>query len=60
MHIATCFDLASSTGYSLNHTVDTSSTVHILGSQKSLHLKIQVKLLQYCCLNVLCILFGLG
>ena len=28
------------------------------GIPESLHLKIQVKLLQYCCLNVLYILFG--
>ena len=35
MYIATCFaSKASSSGYLLNHIVDTSSTVHILGSQK--------------------------
>jgi len=35
MHIATCFDSKElSAGYSLNHISDTSSTVHILGSQK--------------------------
>jgi len=35
MHIATCFDSKESlSGYSLNNIVDTSSTVHILGSQK--------------------------
>jgi len=53
MHIATCFDSESSSGDLLNHILDTSSTVHILGSQKSLHLQIEVKLLQYYCLNVL-------
>jgi hypothetical protein len=54
MHIAKCFDSKeSSSGHSLNHIVDTPSKVHILGSQKSLHLKIQVKLLQYYCLNCL-------
>jgi len=31
MHIATCFDSKElSSGYSLDHIVDTSSTVHIL------------------------------
>jgi len=35
MHIATCFDSNElSSGYSLNHIVGTSITVHILGSQK--------------------------
>jgi len=35
MHIATCFDLKeSSSGYSLYRIVGTSSTVHVLGSQK--------------------------
>jgi len=35
MHIATCFESKeSSSGYVLNHIVDTSSTVHILVSQK--------------------------
>ena len=35
MRIASCFDSKeSSSGCSLNHIVDTSSTVHILGSQK--------------------------
>jgi len=35
MHTATCFDSKeSSSGYSLNHIVGISSTVHILGSQK--------------------------
>jgi len=35
MHIATCFDSKeSSSGNSLKHFVDTSSTVHILGSQE--------------------------
>jgi len=34
MHIATCFDSKeSSSGHSLNHIIDTSGTVHILGSQ---------------------------
>ena len=35
MHIAACFDSNESTsGYLLNHILDTSSTVHILGSPK--------------------------
>jgi len=35
MHIATCFNSKeSSSGYSLNRIVDTSSTVHILRSKK--------------------------
>jgi len=60
MHIATCFDSKeSSSGYSLNRIADTSSTVHIFGSQKVIYLKIYVKLLQYCSLNVLYTLFGL-
>ena len=37
MRIATCFELnESSSGYSLDHIPDTSSTVHILGSQKAM------------------------
>jgi len=36
MHIATCFDSKeSSSGYSLNRVVETSSAVHILESQKA-------------------------
>jgi len=36
MHIATCFDSKESpTGYSLNHILDSSTTVHNLGSQKA-------------------------
>jgi len=44
MHIATCFDSkSSSTGYSMNHNIDTSSGSAHFGIPKSLHGKIQVK-----------------
>ena len=56
MHIATCLD--SSSGYSMNHNIDISSKC-TFWDPKSLHGKIQVKLLQNYCPDVLNILFKL-
>jgi len=54
MHIATCFDSKeSSSGYSMNHNIDISSDSAHFGIPKSLHGKIQVKLLQNYCPGVL-------
>ena len=47
MFIATCFDYKMlSSGYSMNHNIDVSSDSAHFGIPKSLHGKIQVKLLQ--------------
>jgi len=51
MHIATCFDpKESSSGYSINHNVDTSNDSAHFGIPKSLHGKMQVK---FFCVNFL-------
>jgi len=60
MQIVTCFDSKeSSSGYSLNHNIDISSNSANFGIPKGLHGKIQVKLLQNYCPDVLIILFKL-
>jgi hypothetical protein len=44
MYIATCFDTKElSSGYSMNHNIDTSSDSVHFGIPKSLHRRIQVK-----------------
>ena len=54
MHIATCFDSKeSSSDYSMNHKIDTSSDSAHFGIPISLHGKIPVKLLQNYCPDVL-------
>jgi len=54
MHIATCFSSKESlSGYSMNHNIDTSSDSAHFGIPKSLHGKIQVKLIQNYCPDVL-------
>jgi len=54
VHIATCFDSKeSSSAYSMNNNIDTSSDGAHFGIPKSLHGKIQVKLLQNYCADVL-------
>jgi len=54
MYIATCFDSReSSSSYSMNHNIDTSSDSAHFGILEGLHGKIQVKLLQNYCPDVL-------
>jgi len=54
VHIATCFDSKeSSSGYSMNRNIDISSDSAHFGILKSLHGKIQVKLLQNYCSAIL-------
>ena len=60
VHTATCFDFKkSASGYSVKHSIDISSNSAYFGIPKSLHGKIQVKLLQYCP-DILIILFKLN
>jgi len=54
MHIATCFDTKESTsGYSMNHNIDTSSDSAHSWIPKSLHRRIQVKSVHNYCPDVL-------
>jgi len=60
MHIATFFDSKeSSSGYSVNHSIDKSSNRAHFGIQKSLHGRNKVKVLQNYCPDLLNILYKL-